>query len=51
MDKNDIIADLNKQGFDCALAIATEAEIQAQAACGMLCFAATDETVEGEKCL
>ena len=35
---NQIINNINAVGFDGAIAIATEAEVQAGAACGMLCI-------------
>lgn len=35
---NQIINNIEAAGFDGAIAIATEAEIQAGAACGMMCL-------------
>lgn len=35
---NQIVANIEAAGFDGAVAIATEAEVQAGAACGMLCI-------------
>ena len=35
---NQIVADINEAGFEGAIAIATEAEVQAGAACGMMCL-------------
>ena len=37
---NQIIANINTVGFDGAIAIATEAEVQAGAACGQMCLVA-----------
>jgi adenine C2-methylase RlmN of 23S rRNA A2503 and tRNA A37 len=33
-----IINELVKEGYDCAVAVATEAEIEAKAACGQIAF-------------
>lgn len=33
-----LVADINAAGFDGAIAIATEAEVQAGAACGQMCL-------------
>jgi hypothetical protein len=33
-----IVADINAAGFEGAIAIATEAEVQAGAACGQMCL-------------
>lgn len=41
---NKIVSDIEEAGFDGAVAIATEAEVQAGAACGMLCI--ITETLE-----
>ena len=35
---NEIVASINAEGFEGAVAIATEAVVQAGAACGMLCL-------------
>lgn len=35
---NQIVSDINAAGFDGAIAIATEAEISAGAACGQMCL-------------
>ena len=35
---NQIINSINEAGFDGAIAIATEAEVQAGAACGQMCL-------------
>jgi hypothetical protein len=35
---NQIVDDIKAAGFDGAVAIATEAEVQAGAACGMMCL-------------
>lgn len=35
---NTLIEDVRNAGFDAAIAIATEAEIKADAACGMMCL-------------
>jgi adenine C2-methylase RlmN of 23S rRNA A2503 and tRNA A37 len=40
---NDILDTLKNAGYDCAVAIATDAEIKAQAACGQLSIITEDE--------
>jgi hypothetical protein len=35
---NQLIAEINAEGFDGAIAIATDAEVQAGAACGQMCL-------------
>lgn len=35
---NQIVEDINAAGFEGAVAIATEAEVQAGAACGQMCL-------------
>lgn len=35
---NSLINEIAQNGFDCAVAIATEAEVQSGAACGQMCL-------------
>ena len=45
MNTNEIMKELENNGYDAAIAVATNAEIEAGAACGQLAIV-TNETVE-----
>jgi hypothetical protein len=42
-----IISQLENAGYDCAIAVATDAEIKAGAACGQLAIVCEDKSIGG----
>lgn len=42
-EKIDLVNDVRNEGFDCALAIATNEEVEAGAACGQMALLAEQE--------